>query len=55
MVVWDLMVTSGVLGPEVVCTVRLLFYYLLDFPIAIHSRVFVFDLAGDIDFEKPKS
>jgi hypothetical protein len=40
---------------EVVCTVRLLFDYLLDFPIAIHSRVFVLDLAGDIDLEKPKS
>jgi hypothetical protein len=40
---------------EVVCTVRLLFDYLLDFLIAIHSRVFVLDLAGDIDFEKPKS
>jgi hypothetical protein len=32
---------------------RLLLDYLLDFPIAIHSRVFVLDFAGDIDFEKP--
>jgi hypothetical protein len=30
-------------------------HYLLDFLIAIHSQVFVLDLAGDIDFEKPKS
>jgi hypothetical protein len=31
--------------------VLLLFDYLLDFPIAIHSRVFVFDLAGDIELK----
>jgi hypothetical protein len=41
--------------PEVVCTVRLLLDYLLDLPIDIHSRMVVLDLAGDIDFEKPKS
>jgi hypothetical protein len=42
-------------SPELVCTVQLLLDYLLDLPIAIHSRVFVLDLAGDIDLEKPKS
>jgi hypothetical protein len=40
---------------EVVCTVRLLLDYLLDLPIDIHSRMVVLGLAGDIDFEKPKS
>jgi hypothetical protein len=38
-----------------IASVRLLIDCLLDLPLDIHSRMFVLDLAGDIDFEKPKT